>query len=605
MFNPHKPHPLRAFLVRHGRVFLPIASTAFFYALYYAVCALRFDIAIAPGIIRYDFTLNLILGYALIALSKRVWVFLLLQGLLMGLMYVGNAIKISFFGGPILPDDLYALRALLLILEGWKFYLAALPLAAIASLLVFNFSLRHWGSYLALAGLVLFGVTLVYQPRNILHPLDYQFGTSVWDQRSNYLYRGAALYSLQEGARYFADRELPPERDAARAAQARLLAAQAVRNPVAPFKPRNVHVILLESFWDPAPLKAAHFPHDPLPADFRRLWSESGESRILSPVFGGYTANAEFEMLCGFPVVKDAVRFERDLKNDVPCLPHILAQQGYATFASHPNVPVFWNRINAYRRLGFQTFWSLKDFEQTDMVREFMSDASLYRQVLAKLEPQLASDRPVFNYIVTYYGHWDYPLRGNRPRAISDRSQVPEVGSYANQMHYKARELMDFLKQLRARDPESLIVVFGDHLPFLGENFAGFVESGLLTDNRSAFNAEMFQRYTATPLVVIDGTRGAQRLGTLPLYELPARLLGLLGMDEHTLFDTTRPPAGLHVRPLPGMHYLVDADGGIELCRQPPFKGHCARSAAWLADVITVGNDLFIGQQHTRSQANN
>ena len=99
---------------------------------------------------------------------------LLLQGggLLMGVLYVGNAVKISFFGGPIMPDDVYALRSLLLVLEGWHFVAAAIPLASIAALLVFNFTLRHWSAYASLVLVILLGMTLAYQPAVILDPLD-------------------------------------------------------------------------------------------------------------------------------------------------------------------------------------------------------------------------------------------------------------------------------------------------------------------------------------------------------------------------------------------------------------------------------------------------
>jgi len=45
---------------------------------------------------------------------------------------------------------------------------------------------------------------------------------------------------------------------------------------------------------------------------------------------------------------KDNVKFERQLLNVVPCLPHILAIK-LSTVDLHPNVPVFWNRTNAYR----------------------------------------------------------------------------------------------------------------------------------------------------------------------------------------------------------------------------------------------------------------
>ena len=120
--------------------------------------------------------------------------------------------------------------------------------------------------------------------------------------------------------------------------------------------------------------------------------------------------------------------------------------------------------------------------------------------------PRLDSGKPLLNYVVTYFGHWDYPLRGNAPR-YRDRSSVPEVGSYANTAHYKARELMAFLRELRQRDPDALIVIFGDHPPYLGPNFAGYVESGLLADDRTRFTPEMFRGLQRGALIVIDGER--------------------------------------------------------------------------------------------------
>ena len=338
---------------------LPIFSTALFYFLYYLISTFKFDVQIAASAIFYDFLLQLGVGYILFALSKRVWIFLVIQALVMGILYVGNAVKISFFGGPIMPDDVFALRSLLLILEGWRFFAAAIPLAAIASLVLFNFTMRHWSAYLASLTAILLGITLVYKPVMILDPLDKHMGYSVWDQRSNYLWRGATLYSLQEGARYFALADKPPDPDDAQMAAESLLSAVPPPKPVAeskPFTPRNIHIVLLESFWDPSELKKAHYKQNPLAPDFRKLWKSAGYSHALDPVFGGYTANSEFEVLCGFPVTKDTVKFERQLLNDVPCLPHLLADKGYRTVISHPNVPVFWNRVNAYRNLGFQTY---------------------------------------------------------------------------------------------------------------------------------------------------------------------------------------------------------------------------------------------------------
>jgi len=593
---------------------LPLLSTTLLYVLYYLISTFKFDVQILTASVPYDYLLQLVVAYALYALSKRVWVFLVLHALLMGVLYVGNAVKISFFGGPIMPDDVFALQSLLLILDGWRFFAAAIPLAAIASLLLFNFTMRHWSAYLASLAVILLGITVVYKPSTILEPLDGYFGNSVWDQRSNYVWRGATLYTLLESARYFAAAEVIPDADMAQEAADNLLTAHRIdaipvsalpvasKNEAAAktFTPRNIHIVLLESFWDPSVLKKAKYKQNPLSPEFRDLWKSAEYSHALSPVFGGFTANSEFEVLCGFPAVKDAVKFERQLLNDVPCLPHLLADKGYRTIASHPNVPVFWNRVNAYKRMGFQTYWSLEDFVQDDMNREFMSDNTLYRQVLEKISGSMEARQPMLDYIVTYFGHWNYPLSESRPNKVSSSSEIEEVSAYANTVYYKSRELLAFINDMRKRDPDGIIVVFGDHLPFLGENFAGYVESGVLTANRSEFTPTMFKTYVSTPMLIIDGKRGPLKIGSLPLYQVPKLLLDLLNFNEPSIMDYTAPLPGMRVRPLPGLHFNILADGTVDMCKEPPYSEACQLSSRWLENVSVVSNDIFMGRQFTR-----
>jgi len=597
---------------------LPLLSTTLFYGLYYLISTFQFDVQILPASVPYDYLLQLVVAYVLYALSRRVWIFLVIHALLMGLLYIGNAVKISFFGGPIMPDDVFALQSLLLILDGWQFFAAAIPLAAIASLLLFNFSMRHWSAYLASLFVILLGITVVYKPATLLGPMDGYFGNSVWDQRSNYIWRGATLYTLLESARHFGAAEVIPDADKAQEAADKLLAASradslsaATLSPsltvafneeaaAKTFTPRNIHIVLLESFWDPSELKKAKFKPSPLSPEFRELWKSAGYSHALAPVFGGFTANSEFEVLCGFPVVKDAVKFERQLLNDVPCLPHLLANKGYRTIASHPNVPVFWNRVNAYKRMGFQTYWSLEDFVQDDMNQEFMSDSTLYRQVLEKISGSLDAKQPVLDYIVTYFGHWNYPLSESRPNKVSSSSEIEEVTTYANTVYYKSKELMGFINEVRKRDPESIIVVFGDHLPFLGENFAGYVESGVLAANRSDFSPTMFKDYVSTPMLIIDGKRGPVKFGSLPLYQVPKLVLDLLNFDEPSIMDYTAPLPNIRVRPLPGLHFNILANGAVERCTEPLYSEACQLSSRWLEDISVVSNDLFMGRQFIR-----
>jgi phosphoglycerol transferase MdoB-like AlkP superfamily enzyme len=579
---------------------LPIFSTALFYLIYFLICTFKFDVQIDASAVFYDFLTQLIVGYLLFSISRRVWIFLVIQALLMGLFYIGNAVKMSFFGGPIIPDDIFALRALLMILEGWRFFAAAIPLAGIASLLLFNFSMRHWSSYLTALTVCLLGMTLIYQPLMLLEPLDKTFGNSKWNQRGNYLSRGPVLYSLQEGARFFAFAEKSPDVDEVQTAAQTLLDDAPVLTEAAEkksFAPRNVHIVLLESFWDPNGLKKAKFNKNPLSPDFLKLWKSAGYSHALTPVFGGGTANSEFEVLCGFPVSKSSIKFERQLINSVPCLPHILADKGYRTVASHPNVPVFWNRVNAYRNIGFQTYWSKQDFLLDDMNEEFLSDASLYRQVMEKISDSLSAKQPILDYIVTYFGHWNYPLSDNRPSIISSASTKEEVPAYANTVYYKSRELMAFLEQLRSRDPEGIIVAFGDHLPNLGE---GYIESEVLFSSWSKFTPEMYKFHVTTPMLIIDGKKGPVKFDNLPLYQVPKLILNMLKYDEPSIMDYVNPEPDITVRPLPGLHINLSKDKKIELCKEPPYSEECLKTARWLENVIVVSNDLFIGRQYTR-----
>jgi hypothetical protein len=436
----------------------------------------------------------------------------------------------------------------------------------------------------------------------VVAAMDRYFGNVVWSQHINYRSRGAGIYLLQEGARFLAVTEEPPQRQDVLVAANSLLTnretsdAGAVRR--VPEAHRNIHMIVLETFWDPSSLKAARFSRDPLVREFRELWDATGNSKILSPVTGGYTANAEFEALCGFPVDDDAVKFERQLRNDVPCLPRILNGQGYTTVASHPNVPVFWNRNNAYRRLGFDTFWSKGAFELDDMNRNYLADESLYRQVFDKLSTRPEAARPLFNYILTIFGHWDYPLNAARPPVVESASSVPLVGAYANTVWYKSREFMQMLSDLRARDPDALIVAFGDHRPMLGVKYAGYVESGLLNRSRSDFTPVMYERSVTTPLLIIDGRNGPLDVGTIPLYVLPGVVLRLLGYRDPTIMDlAASPPPGLRVRPLPGLHLNVTPGRVVEQCVAPYVSPSCVESGRWLAQLRVVAADLFVGKQ--------
>lgn len=567
-------------------------------------------LGVAPGREAWlrDLAAHLMIGGALFLMARSLRRFALAMVVLFSVFTLGNALKLAVLGGPVMPDDFLAAGNLFLLLEGWQLWgsvaMLLLPLAG----LLWMFDWRQPRAWVTLAGTVLAVAALVAQPQPASAWLDARFGDWVWNQRGNYEMRGLPIHLVQEAARNLARRGQAPR--AAEVDEALTLLGATQPNPflsaaaVGPGRGgRNVHMIVLESFWDPVVLKAAGLSADPLDPAFRKLWKATGNARALSPVFGGYTANAEFEALCGFPVKTDAVFFEGRLRRDVPCLPRHLGEAGYRSVASHPNAAPFWNRINAYRRVGFEQYWSDRDFVLDDMNGEFLSDASLFRQVLERVGPALGGAQPVFNYVLTYFGHLDYPLNSARPEVIKADTATALVQAYANTVYYKSREVMAFVRELRRRDPDAIIVMFGDHLPSLGWNHGGYAESGLLAPNRADFDDEMFRTLVATPLVVIDGRRGPLKTGDLPIYALPALILDLLGDERDTMLRfAARAADALRVRPLPGVHFTLEHDA-LTVCRSGELQVGCEASAAWVEAVSVLKRDLFSGQQHALGAA--
>lgn len=577
------------------------------YGVLQYVTELLFNVSLRDQALLRDLTANLLLGAALFSITRSLKWYLPAVAVVMTALHLSNAGKIVVLGGPIMPDDFLAVRNLFLLLDGWQLLAISAIVVIPLTLLLAMTAWKRLQTWVILSGIGLSAAIIAAAPLPLVHAMDGWLGNVVWNQRGNFEARGLLLHLTQETARYLAHARNPPTSEEVQAA----LAVLRTERPTHPLPPqehaaaqRNVHIIVLESFWDPARLTAAGLSADPLDPEFRALWQEAGHSQALSPVFGGYTANTEFELLCGFPVSEDAVFFESGLRRDVPCLPRLLHGEGYRTIASHPNIAAFWNRVNAYQRIGFDTYWSLNDFTTDDMNREFLSDSSMYRQVMEKISAQTDGDQPLFNYMLTFFGHLDYPLNEQRPAVIKADSKM--LQDYANTIYYKSRELMSFLKQLRTRDPESLILLFGDHLPFLGPNFDGFTQSGLLADNRGEFDADMFATMTATPLVIIDGRNGVQQPGDVPVYELPTMILEMLGNRSPTLMRLIASPRGRPVRPLPGL-YFIDQEGTRSLCRLADDGGlaagddsaACLEAAPWMKAVTVLGRDLFNGDQYS------
>lgn len=582
-----------------------------------------------------DYIGNLTITLLVFALTLSVKKSLVLSGVLIVMFQLSNAAKLSILGTPASPDDLLNIQNFFFLTEGWRrwvlFFVASIPL-------ILGVAFIAWRKVSVWVTLVLIttagvGVNAYSEPLRVA--LDTHIGNSVWNQPKNFRERGLALHLTQEVIRTISKVDKPPAREVVDNAQQQLsLNANATQKSTSTYEPastheitsthrrrlepefravidpeakptdRNVHVFVLESFFDPLSLGTDWIPEDPLPTDFRDLWKQTGYTQAMSPVFGGYTANAEFEVLCGFPVTRDAVFFEGWLRRAAPCLPSILTQLGYNTIASHPNVPGFWNRANAYQLVGFETYLSKADFDMTDSIGPLLMDHSMYEQVyqyISNTEP----NAPIFNYMLTYHGHLPYPSNDNYPDKVAPGRDSALLNGYINQIWYKSRDLMQRLEIVRREDPDSLIVIFGDHLPFLGPNYDVYTQAWELPSDRSLYSGKQLKKITSTPLIVIDGKRGPLELGDVPLYRMPSIIMSLLGLHETQSFDVSLNPETLSVRPVYSMHYTSQNNATMACTDTNKFAMPCKNSEAWIQQVNVLIDDIFTGKQFSLEKSIN
>ena len=541
--------------------------------------------------------LSLLLALRLSARGPiALWMTCVLYALL---LVAAPAFKVAQLQVPILAADGTALVALLQVLSGWRLWLAATLLAGVALLAAWAWWPRRggWHGLLLAAGVA---AAWIVGAGGIDAGLDRAAPLASPDDLVERLERrGGGLFLMADFADYRREKANVPD---ARAVDRALEGLSPPRMQAGPaFRPRNVHVVLIETAWDPLLLGHYRFSRDPFDPRFRRAMQQSKGSAALVPGFGGATANAEFEVLCGLPATRDQVAFEHDLARPMPCLPRLLREAGYLATASHPYRADFWSRDSAYPLLGFERYYPVNAFELDDMDGMFLADASTYRQVLERLD-QENDPRPVFNYVVSLSSHYPYERAAHRPDRITVTPKAPLLEAHANAIAYSTEAFMDYVEAIQARDPDALVVGFGDHAPVLGHAPDPFELSGIvMPTRRDAIGASPLiesPAHSRVPLLVFDGRKGVVPVGELPLFALADLVLSRLGEDAPRTWLSAFRDAGLdasRTRMFLG-HMLIRPADRWQLCRGK--HPGCNAARALRERLVLLRQDLARGEQH-------
>jgi len=439
-----------------------------------------------------------------------------------------NMIKVSQTGFPILPHDLLLLKHIGLLAAYLKPYWLPIALGAAGFLGVVGLGvlaarprqgkdwLRSPGLFLAihLSICLVVMLGLAFQRKIHLDRRLWPLGVAdyAWNQVANCRKNGPAVSFLNSLG--YLDVAKPRNTSATRI---RKILNGCDDFPAAPpphpGKP-DIVVLLLESFWDVTELGKDVFSEDPIP-NFRRMLSSSAVPRFFSPVFGGNTANVEFELLTGISMgflPRGSVPYEHYIKNDVPTVLTDLLAEGYQTIAVHNYTRTFWRRHEVYPRVGFQKFYSLEDLEANPMVSVQRGPGNLPKDEILfdKLEGLLAEpgDAPKFLFAINVSTHGPYDYQNTFPHVV--HANVPDdpylknvLENHASGIHHVDQLLGQFMEKIARRGRDTLVFAFGDHRPGYGLDYYGYRRFGLAPtptyDNWP--RPSQIQLYT-TPMVI-------------------------------------------------------------------------------------------------------
>jgi phosphoglycerol transferase MdoB-like AlkP superfamily enzyme len=233
----------------------------------------------------------------------------------------------------------------------------------------------------------------------------------------------------------------------------------------------NVVFVLSESFSDPTQLAGLRLEQDPIPRT-RALMRTTTSGTMLAQLYGGGTANMEFESLTGQSIGLFVPQLQspyQQLVTDYDRYPSAVgwfASQGHEPIAVHPFNTGMYKRKGVYKAFGFDAFIhdsTMAEHHKIDH-SDFISDASAFDEV----ERQIArSDKPLLVNLVTMQNHIPMADAYDDPIGVHGigGGEKDRVGNYARGLAHTDEALAAFLDHLRASNEKTVVVFYGDHLP--------------------------------------------------------------------------------------------------------------------------------------------
>ena len=412
--------------------------------------------------------------------------FLVTAGIVLGLS-VGNYYKLTFRDDPLMFADLLLLKEAgnmagkyHLFLD-WKLILTLLCVAlgwAFLHFFVRGRPARRGRLIWVLTGVAAWAAVLPLCRNDTVYNVraaHYERLDSIWSSTQQYIAHGFIYPFIHSVNDAF---ETPPAGYDKNQAAAQLTQYEDADIPEE--EKVNIVAIMLEAYND-----FTKFGVPELAQDVYKVWhdleAEGYSGNLVTNIFAGGTVNTERCFLTGYSTLGN-------FRGRTNAYPWYFRSQGYTVEGMHPCYQWFYNRLNVNENLGFENYQYVENYFGQFTGGGVAFDDVFFPKLLQAYEVGTAGDKPYFNFSVTYQGHGPYNTEtcwwGERGDFVVDDGTYTDeqqyildnyFGSIANTNEH-LKELTDYFRQ---DDEPVVLVLFGDHNPWMGDGNSVYEAMGI------------------------------------------------------------------------------------------------------------------------------
>ena len=361
-------------------------------------------------------------------------------------------------------------------------------------------------------------------------------------------------------------------------------------------------------------------------------------SNFYSQVSVGTSSDSELTYNTSLMPTKSGTAFVSYSDRTYISTPKLLKEKGYYTFSMHANNADFWNRRAMHKSLGYDRFYSKKDYKVTkdNTIGLGLSDKEFFKQSVAKIKKineqhdkwygltiMLSNHTPFSD--VEKYGDYSVDIKETVTKEDGTTEEVTypymegtKLGNYFKSLHYADSALGEFIDELDSEGllDNTIIVLYGDHDARLPRadynklyNYNMETHEFLSEDdpNYKEYDSFQYEIGRRVPFIIwskdMEGTKLNQEVtNVMGMYDVMPTLGNMLGFNNkyalgHDIFNIKDNnivvfPNGNWVTNK--MYYNSQKEAYLSLSDEPITEEEINKNSEYANKLLDVSNDIIV-----------